>query len=68
MIRITAKHFVAGVVLAPAPGFDGLVAVRCAPIVQYMLGWPRELCIEAAALRGVQISPPCGVLTGFCLF
>jgi hypothetical protein len=40
MIRITARHFVAGVVLR-----NGL-AVRAAPIVGYMAGWDGTRVID----------------------
>lgn len=46
MIRISASHFVAGLVLV-----DDFV-VRAAPIVKYMLGWTGGMVDNYCSYRG----------------
>jgi hypothetical protein len=45
MIRIDGKFFVAGAVL------ENGVVVRCAPIIKYMMGWPRDRVFAYCAKR-----------------
>ena len=49
MIRITARHMCAGVVLDSAE-----VVVRAAPILRYMLGWHADRVMSYAARKGWQ--------------
>lgn len=50
MIRITAPHFCAGVVLGRAE-----LVVRGAPILGYMIGWSRAHVIGYAARKGWKV-------------
>lgn len=50
MLRITAPHFTAGVVLR-ASHLVGELVVRAAPILRYMHGWPRRRVLEFAARK-----------------
>lgn len=50
MIRITAPHFCAGLVL------DDLgVVTRAAPILRYMLGWRASRVVTYATRKGWQV-------------
>jgi hypothetical protein len=46
LIQIHSKYFTAGIVL------EGDTVVRAAPIIKWMIGWPRQRVIDYSFMKG----------------